>query len=265
MRCFLLMVGLLGLFALPLQAEEKKPAEYCKVEIRGTLHFDSEKDELLHIQAIGFRARAAGKNLMFGENKELVALAKKLNGKTVLIHGHLGIWSPLTAGPPKEHVPYIQVTDIKAADDPVKLQEDKQAAEVAAKEAAELVKGLAVTGTVTKAIGNFCSPGRPVAGDTFEFAFDELPQEKLKFTTPDAQTHYIPLSAPLHVVHVKQQGEKISGPRRAAIHLSATDADRKFLIQVIAESLEKGSKVRIYVYENSGFLGSMAEGEGELK
>jgi hypothetical protein len=256
MRCFLFVMVLLGSPAMGLQAEEKSaakpPPDYCNVELRGTLNIGPHQGEILHPQAFESTSTAGGHKLIFGENKELAAAAKKLDGKKVLIKGHPGTWSPLTAGPPTTFIPFIRVTAIQAAD--------------VDQEAAELLKGLTVTGSLTKVIGGFGSPGRPEAGDTFEIEFDQLPREMLKLTAPGGKeaTHYIPFAAPLRMVQVKQS-EKAEEPRRTAIHLSAADANRKFLVQVIAESPGKGSKVRVYFYEDGGFLGSMAEGEGVLK
>jgi hypothetical protein len=270
MRCLLLVMGLVGSLAMRLQAEEKQPAkppaDYCNVELRGTLEISPNGGELVDVQGIAFSATAGGHNLIFGENKELAAAAKKLDGKKVLINGHPRTWSPLSAVAPTTFIPYIEVTAIKAADEAEEKSQVLALSAEEAKEATALVKGLVVTGTLTKVIGGLGSPGTPAAGDAFELEFDKLPHLMLKFVTAEANhgTHYIPLPAPLQVVHVKQSA-KVDGPRRTAIHLSAKSASNKLLIQVLAESLEKGSKVRIYLYVDSGFLGSMAEAEGVLK
>ena len=258
MRCFLLVLGLLGCWTVSSSAEEKV-VEYTTVEARGKLEIIGDGTELLGQGVAGFPARVARNNLSFGDNKELLAQAKKLDGQTVLIRGSLGVWSPLTAGPPKEFHPYIHVTSIRAADAD---QEDAVSAEARA----ELLKGLTVTGTLTKVIGNFGTPGIPEAGDAFELELDKLPQLMLKFQTPDERTraHYMPFPRPLKVESMKQ-AKKGSGSGRAAIHMSAGDGDRRVLIQVIAESLQPGSKARICLYENGGFIGSMAEAEGVLK
>ncbi len=134
----------------------------------------------------------------------------------------------------------------------------------------ELVKGLVVAGTLKQVIGTFSSYGTPSVGNTFELDLSKLPGEKLVFTRiPDASSNrsgpsYIPFSAPMAIEEVRR-GSSVTGPTRTAIHLSARDAHGKFLIQIITDGLEKGSKVRIGFYKEGGFLGSMAEGEGVLK
>jgi hypothetical protein len=121
MRCFLLMIGLLCSIALPSWAQDKKqpvkaPADYFKVEIRGTLRVVKGRQELVSTQGLEFNATILGTGLIFGDNKDLAALAKKLDGKTVLISGDLRTWSQLTAGPPSHYVHYVQVTALKTAE-----------------------------------------------------------------------------------------------------------------------------------------------------
>jgi hypothetical protein len=94
----------------------KAASDYIKVEIRGKLQVVGDKQELVDRQAIQFNATILDMGLVFGDNKELAALAKKLNGKTVLINGYLRRWSQLTAGPPTHYVHYVQVTALKAAE-----------------------------------------------------------------------------------------------------------------------------------------------------
>lgn len=142
--------------------------------------------------------------------------------------------------------------------------------EVPSPEHLELVKGLVVAGTLKQVIGTFSSYGTPSVGNTFELDLSKLPAEKLVFTRiPDdlssrSGPSYIPFSAPMTIEQVRR-GRAVTGPSRTAIQLSARDAHGKFLIQIITEGLEKGSKVRIGFYKEGGFLGSMAEGEGVLK
>src|SRR5262245_43011284 len=90
MRCFMLVIGLLCSSTLPSWAQEKKqpakgPADYFKVEIRGKLRIVEGRQELVSSHWIDFSATALGTALIFGDNKDLAALAKKLDGKTVLI------------------------------------------------------------------------------------------------------------------------------------------------------------------------------------
>lgn len=134
-----------------------------------------------------------------------------------------------------------------------------------------ILKGLIVTGALTKVIGSFNTFGRPSAGNTFEIDLTILPKEKIQFTRnpADPSAHagphpsYIPFLAPLIIEEVlRRPGTKDD---HAVINLSARHASGKFLIQVLAESLEKGSKVRILFYQDVGFIGSMAEAEGVLK
>ena len=118
---FMLMLGLLCSHCVPSWAGDKKqpgkaPSDYFKVEIRGTLRVVADGQELMDRQGIEFNATILGTGLIFAENKELAALAKKLDGKTVLINGYLRRWSQLTAGPPTHYVHYVEVTALKAAE-----------------------------------------------------------------------------------------------------------------------------------------------------
>jgi hypothetical protein len=132
-------------------------------------------------------------------------------------------------------------------------------------EARMLVKGLIVEATLQQVIGTFNTHGRPQIRDKFAIEFDNLPQKMLKLIPAEkGGSPYIAFSAPLVIERIKRSG-KIEPPRRAVIHLSASDAQGKFLIQIIAESLERGSKVRIFLYQEGGFVGSMAEADGVLK
>jgi hypothetical protein len=121
MRCFLLMLGLLSSFSYSSWAGDEKqpkkaPSDYIKVEIRGRLNIGADQQELVDRQALQFGATILDMGLIFGENKELAALAKKLDGKTALVNGYLRRWAPLTAGPPTHYVSYVEVTALKAAE-----------------------------------------------------------------------------------------------------------------------------------------------------
>lgn len=145
-------------------------------------------------------------------------------------------------------------------------------AKVTSPKDATLVEGLVVKGALTQVIGYFVTYGRPSVGNTFEIDLSNLPKEKMEFTrnAEDRSGHsgpypsYIPFSVPLMIERVRQE-EPVAKPGRAVIHLSANDGGRKFLIQVQADSLEKGSKVRVLFYQDGGFIGSMAEAEGVFK
>jgi hypothetical protein len=117
----MLVIGSLCASTLPAWAQEKKqsvkpPADYFKVEIRGTLRVMEGRHELVSTQALEFTALVLDTGLIFGDDKDLVALAKNLDGKKVIISGHLRKWSKLTAGPPTQFVHYVQVTALKAAE-----------------------------------------------------------------------------------------------------------------------------------------------------
>ena len=120
MRAIMLILGLLCSLSLTIWAGDKKQpgkaqSDYFKVEIRGSLKMVADA-ELVDRQKIQFSATALGTGLIFGEDNELAALAKNLDGKTVLINGHLRRWSQLTAGPPTHYVHYVQVTALKEAE-----------------------------------------------------------------------------------------------------------------------------------------------------
>jgi hypothetical protein len=130
------------------------------------------------------------------------------------------------------------------------------------------VKGFVVTGALTKVIGTFHSRGVPNAGLLFEIDLGNLPQKKFTFVDPqrpfEKASFFIPFSATLAIESVRLQK---GGTGRAVINLSAVDASGKFLIQVAAEKLEKGRKVKVWFSRDGGteFMGSMAEAEGILK
>jgi len=132
MRCFMLALGLPFVMALVSWADDKKeppkPAPtYFKVEVRGTLRV-AEKVEVVS----GTLAQELAKQpvnatitrpgmvmyLAFGDNKELAALAKKLDGKAVLITGELrrAYEGPISGLFPPRFDDYIQATTLKAAE-----------------------------------------------------------------------------------------------------------------------------------------------------
>lgn len=132
-------------------------------------------------------------------------------------------------------------------------------------ENADLVKGLAVKGTLKQVIGEFSSHGPPAIGDTFEINLDDLPKEKITLVPlRKGAVSYMPFHAPMALTRVKQV-KKETVPRRTVIELSAIDRDDKFAIRIVAEDLAKGSKVRVIFYHPADPLGSMAEAEGVLK
>jgi hypothetical protein len=148
MRSFVLVIGLIGSMVLPSRAsDDKQPLRalptYFKVEIRGTMHvtklasgaFEPLKLASQPVHAT-IETSGVSMRLDLGEDKELVALAKKLHGKTVLISGelHRAVDKELsgypnleleqrpTAGPPLANHPrlrfvdYIHVTALKTAE-----------------------------------------------------------------------------------------------------------------------------------------------------
>jgi hypothetical protein len=281
----ILAIVLLCFLTLPARAAEappaaKPPANYFRVEIRGTLKIAGDGHELVDLQGIAFAANVLGTGLVFGDNRDLLARAKTLDGKKVLIRGDLQRWSPLTAGPPTHYVTYVAVTALEAAPagdaggkpPPAEWNRAAEAKAEAEKEAAQTaavvaqLKGLVVSASLKQSIGSFSSFGAPAVGNSFEIDFDKLPTEKLTLTAaePGHGSHYIPFSGPLRIEYAKQ-GKKVTGPARTVINLSAGTAGSMFRIQVLAEGLEKGSKVRVILYRDSGFAGSMAEGEGVVK
>lgn len=106
--------------------EPKKTPPHFKVDVRGELRITERGEEIQSgalMQALGKQKVYANvvvhsirMGLIFGENKELAVLAQKLDGKTVVITGHLLRFSPDTAGPPTQFFNYIQVTSLKAAE-----------------------------------------------------------------------------------------------------------------------------------------------------
>lgn len=145
------------------------------------------------------------------------------------------------------------------------------AGERAPAEAEDLVKGFVVTGTLKQVIGNFNSYGTPGVGNTFTLDLANLPTERIQFTRqpeagrPDSFPSYMPFSAPLHLEGVRRE-DPVTKPGRAAINLSTADAGPRFLVQIQADRLEKGSKVRVLFFVGAlGFMGSMAEADGVLR
>jgi hypothetical protein len=130
MRCFMLVLGLLAT-ALPSRAQDKKEppkaqATYFKVEVRGTLRL-AEKVEVvsetlrqeLAKQPVNATTAPSGMSmyLLFGDEK-LAALAKKVDGKAVLISGELrrAYEGPISGLFPPRFDDYIYVTALKVAE-----------------------------------------------------------------------------------------------------------------------------------------------------
>jgi hypothetical protein len=132
MRCILLMLALLCSMANPSWADDKKepakaPPTHFKVEIRGTLRVAGKVEGVsatlaqeLAKQPVNATVATSGlaMYLAFGDNKELAALAKKFDGKSVLITGELrrAYEGPISGLFPPRFDDYIQVTTMKAAE-----------------------------------------------------------------------------------------------------------------------------------------------------
>jgi hypothetical protein len=143
-----LLIGLLSSMALPSRAGEEKeppkaPPPYFKVETRGKLRiekgtpgsFEPLKLVKQPVRATVF-ASGIGMALDLGDDKELAALAKKLDGKAVLIVGELvraaekelsgypsrefepriAVEPPHSRHPRVRFVDYIKVTSLKLAE-----------------------------------------------------------------------------------------------------------------------------------------------------
>lgn len=126
MRRLVLAVGLLCATALPARLADqvqppKAPPDYFRVELRGKLGVAETADGLaLDVPEMAkqpAQVSVHGMRLAFGDDKDLAALAKKLDGKTVVVTGELGQWSPRTAARSPVVVSYIRVTTLKAAED----------------------------------------------------------------------------------------------------------------------------------------------------
>src|SRR5262245_41266593 len=131
MRCFMLVLGVLLATAVPSRAQDKKeppkvPATYFKVEVRGTLRLadkvevvsETLRQELTKQPVNATNAPSGmGMYLLFGDEK-LAALAKKLDGKAVLISGELrrAYEGPISGLFPPRFDDYIYVTALKAAE-----------------------------------------------------------------------------------------------------------------------------------------------------
>jgi predicted FMN-binding regulatory protein PaiB len=124
------LLALLSPMALPSWAGDKKeppkaPTTYFKVEVRGTLRVTDKVEVVsatlaqeLAKQPVNATITGWGVYLAFGDNKELAALAKKLDGKAVLIGGELrrAYEGPISGLFPPRFDDYIQVTALKAAE-----------------------------------------------------------------------------------------------------------------------------------------------------
>ena len=93
MRSFMVVIGLLGSMVLPSRAGDEKqplkaPPAYFKVEVRGTVRVTKDPPGAfeplkLASQSVNATIESSGvrMSLDFGENKDLAALAKTLDGK----------------------------------------------------------------------------------------------------------------------------------------------------------------------------------------
>jgi len=103
-------------------AELKKAGEsdYIKVEIRGKLRVTDKQQVALEIEELAKEpvyASVHDMRLAFGEDKELADLAKKLDGKTVIVSGSLArVPAERIAVKPTNYLSYIKVTELKAAE-----------------------------------------------------------------------------------------------------------------------------------------------------
>jgi hypothetical protein len=104
------------------KAQNKAPPAYIKVEMRGTLRIVELLEPPWFEAAIQSKVKATvevpGMALPLAvEDEDLVALAKKLGGKTVLVVGYLGRASDrhITVQP-TQFVYYVRVTELKAAE-----------------------------------------------------------------------------------------------------------------------------------------------------
>lgn len=128
MRCFMLLLGLfLGTALLSWADDKKEPPKaaptYFKVEVRGTLRVvkkvevvsDGLRKELAK-QPVNATVAPSGMGmyLLFGDEK-LAELAKKLDGKAVLISGELrrAYEGPISGFFPPWFDDYIHVTALK--------------------------------------------------------------------------------------------------------------------------------------------------------
>jgi hypothetical protein len=126
------VLGLLLTMALPSWADAKKepsksPTGFFKVEIRGTLRVVDTAEvvsatlaQKLAKQPVNATIATSGMamHLAFGDNKELAALVKKLDGKAVLITGELrrAYEGSISGLCPPRFDDYIEVTTLKAAE-----------------------------------------------------------------------------------------------------------------------------------------------------
>jgi len=132
MRYSMPVFGLVLSMAVPSLADDKKeppkaPPTYFKVEVRGTLRVADQAEVVSASLAQELAKQSVhativtsgmGMSLAFGDNKELAALAKKLDGKAVLISGDLrrAYEGPISGLFPPRYDDFIQVTALKAAD-----------------------------------------------------------------------------------------------------------------------------------------------------
>jgi hypothetical protein len=119
-----IVVVLLG--SIPSLAEDntqpKAPAAYIKVEMRGKLRIVESVEPLWSEAAIRSKVKATvevpGMALPLAiDDKDLAALAKKLDGKTVLVVGYLSrAFDPHITVQPTQFIYYARVTELKAVE-----------------------------------------------------------------------------------------------------------------------------------------------------
>lgn len=165
---------------------------------------------------------------------------------------------------------------VRAADNPWTKPAEavKQSEEPPSAEEVALVRQFTVTGRLTKVIGSFSSYGTPSEGGAFKLDLAVLPKEKIEFIRAGDDPlgeagskfpAYMPFRGPLVIERLRREAP-VRETSRAAIHLAARKDGFTFLINIMADRLEKGSKVRVQIYHAGGsFMGSMAEAEGVLE
>jgi hypothetical protein len=132
--------------------------------------------------------------------------------------------------------------------------------------------GLVVQGRMKQIIGGFSTYGHPCPGDTFEIDLAHLPKGKIDLARPDFDPNrdvypYIPLEGELIIEKVDVGQKDIGGSVvRLTTDTAANRTGGHLIVQVWADELKKGRKVRIYFLESSpDRIGCMAEAEGVLK
>jgi hypothetical protein len=100
-------------------AEPKAVSDYIKVEIRGKLR-TTDLGDILLIEDLAnqpVNITIQDMPLAFGGDKVLAALAKKLDGRTVVVYGNLArAAAERIAIQPKHYLSYVRVTALKEAE-----------------------------------------------------------------------------------------------------------------------------------------------------